>query len=304
MVDGSTIAFVTIFTLESAAIIIGNTFTIVVFWNHKLRLKRTCFLLINLALADLIVGITEAVVLVTNKIPNFEEKQTTRIQHPSVVFYTFGSSTSVVFLALISLERVYAVLWPLRHRVTSPRAYTYSITLVWVAGCCTAGLSLLAASDSKVDTAFANVTFHLFLLISLFIILLSYLVIRSRLNSASTELQFHNKKLTERNLRISKTLFIVVSVSLMFWLPAFVVYFIREFCWQCFSPIVFPLVNALHLANSLVNPFVYSFRMQIFRDTLKKYWKRPRNGNLRAVPHTQHISGLVRFSKGANRLPI
>ena len=86
-----------IFALESAAIIIGNTFTIVVFWNHKLRLKRTCFLLINLALADLIVGITEAVVLVTNKIPNFEEKQTTRIQHPSVVFYTFGSSTSVLF---------------------------------------------------------------------------------------------------------------------------------------------------------------------------------------------------------------
>ena len=90
--------------------------------------------------------------------------------------------------------------------------------------------------------------------------------------------------LTERNLRISKTLFIVVAVSLMFWLPAFVVYFIRELCWQCFPQIVFPLVNALHLANSLINPFLYSFRMQIFRNTLKKYWKRPRNGNLGAVP--------------------
>ena len=40
-----------------------NTFTIFVFWNKRSRIKRTYFLLINLAIADLLVGITELTVL-------------------------------------------------------------------------------------------------------------------------------------------------------------------------------------------------------------------------------------------------
>ena len=284
MLDAGTITLIVIFALESAAIIIGNTFTIFVFWTQKLRLKRTCFLLINLAIADLLVGIVEAVVLVTSKISKAEGKEVGRNQHPSVVFHAFGSSTSVFFLALISVERVYAVLWPFRHRTTSTRVYIYSIIFAWLAGFCMAGLSLLKACDSNVDTAYANVTVHLFLLIALLIILVSFLSICLQLHSRRPELQVHNKKSTERNLRISKTFFMVVAVSLMLWLPAFVVYIVREFCWECIPPIVFPLVNVLHLANSMVNPIVYSFRMQIFKDALRKYWEKLRQNDNTTSP--------------------
>ena len=41
--------------LESVIIIVGNAFTIFVFWKHRNRLKRTSFLLINLAVSDLLV---------------------------------------------------------------------------------------------------------------------------------------------------------------------------------------------------------------------------------------------------------
>jgi len=34
------------------------------------------------------------------------------------------------------------------------------------------------------------------------------------------------------------------------------------------------LVNVLYLANSMVIPFVYSFRMQIFKNALNKRWKK------------------------------
>ena len=120
------IAFIVIFALEAAVIIIGNVFTILVFKTHSgLHLKRTSLLLINLTAADLLVGIGEVVVLITHKIPGTG----IRSLRPS-----FGSCTSLMFLALISLERVYAVFWPLRHRVTSARAYIFSIFIVWVAG--------------------------------------------------------------------------------------------------------------------------------------------------------------------------
>ena len=63
MPSSTSIFFVVIFALEAIMIVIGNTFTIFVFWNQRSRINRTYFLLINLAIADLLVGITELTVL-------------------------------------------------------------------------------------------------------------------------------------------------------------------------------------------------------------------------------------------------
>ena len=59
---------VVIVTLEITIIVMGNVFTIFVFWTQRLRLKRTFLLLINLAVADSFVGLGEALVLATNTI--------------------------------------------------------------------------------------------------------------------------------------------------------------------------------------------------------------------------------------------
>ena len=186
----------------------------------------------------------------------------------------FASCTSLMFLAVVSLERVYAVLWPLRHRVRRMQAYVFSIVTIWGAGLCIAGLSLLTIYHAKVDILYAIVASDVLLLISLIIICASYFSIRSRLNHTTTSLQVPHKRSLEHNARLSKTLYIVVAVSLTLWLPPFVVYTIKIFCWKCFSQIWLWLVNVLYLANSMVNPFVYSFRMQIFKNALKKRWKK------------------------------
>ena len=58
---------------------------------------------------------------------------------------------------------------------------------------------------------------------------------------------------------------------------------IKDFC-SCFSLAAARLVIVLLLGNSMVNPFVYSFRMPIFQGALKKFWKRhQQNIELRAV---------------------
>lgn len=44
------------FAVESLAIIVGNSVTIAVFWKQRLTLKRTRYLLINLSVADLLIG--------------------------------------------------------------------------------------------------------------------------------------------------------------------------------------------------------------------------------------------------------
>ena len=79
-----------------------------------------------------------------------------------------------MFLALISLERFYAVLWSLRHRLTSTRACIYSIVIVRLAGFSMAGLWLLIIYQTKEDAMFASVTIDAFLSICLLIICASY----------------------------------------------------------------------------------------------------------------------------------
>ena len=291
MLNATATVFIVIFALEAVVIIIGNVFTIFVFWTQRFRLKRTCFLLINLAVADILVGIAEAVDLTINTISN-PGKETEKFQSLSWPLEVFGSSTSVFFLALISLERVYAVLWPLRHRVTNTRTYIYSIVIVWVAGLCFAGLSVLTIYYAEVDTVYATVTVTIasFLFISLLVICASYLTIRSRLQCGTPELEDHKHKSMEQSLRISRTFFIVIAVSLVFWLPAFVAVTIIHIC-SCVPPTAVQLVTVLHLGNSMVNPFVYSFRMPIFKDALRKCWrKRRENIHVRDVPRKDRKS--------------
>ena len=272
LLSTTTIVLVVIVAIEVTIIVMGNAFTIFVFWTHRLRLKRTFLLLINLAVADLFVGLGETLGLAINAILN-GGNEILKIESPWWAFQAFSSSTSVAFLALISLERVYSVLWPFRHRVTSTRVYVYSIVIVWGTGVCMSGMWLLTIYHN--DKLYASVAYSLTLFTSLLVICASYLTIRSRLQSTAPGHCFEVHRLqasTENTRRMSKTFFIVIAVSLVFWLPAFVMVTTEEFC-SCFSPLVAWYVTVLQLANSMINPVVYSFRMSIFQDALKKCWR-------------------------------
>ena len=280
MLNSTAITFIIIYVLEAVFIVIGNSFTIFVFWKQRLYQKQTCFLLINLAVADLLVGISEPIVLSTGEFDKMTAVpgKKARGVNPSIALQHFASSTSVFFLALVALQRAYAVVYPLRHRVTNTRVYIYGVVIVWVVGLCTGALSLLSMYHRNVEKSYVTLSIHICLFIALLVIFASYIKIHNRLRSTSAEIAPHSNRSTEHNVRLSRTMFIVIAASLVFWLPAFVVYNIREFCQQCFSTPVLWFVNALHFANSMVNPFVYTFRMPIFKDALKKFWfKRRQN---------------------------
>ena len=185
--------FIGIFITEAIVIIIGNTFTIFVFWTQRAHLKRTCFLLISLAVADLLVGVREPIVLATDKFEKMtsREKKEDRTISPSAAFQVLGSSASVLFLALISLERVFAVLSPLRHRVTSTRPYICTIVITWAAGFCMAAISFLETYHRQVGRVYAGAVIHSCLFVSVLVICRSYLTIRTRLHSAAPDLQAH-----------------------------------------------------------------------------------------------------------------
>ena len=192
------------------------------------------------------------------------------------------SNSSVYLLALVSLERAFAVLWPIRHRITNSRVYIYSIVIAWVVGLVFFAFILLSFHLSELKGEYVLVASRISLLISMLIIWASYLSIRTRLRArSSATVDNHMQGSRERNLQLAKTLYITIATSLVFWMPGFVVYSTRGFCPSCFSaPQVFWLVDAMHMANSMVNPLAYSFRMQIFKGALNKF-RRKRRQNVR-----------------------
>ena len=75
------LARIIVVLIEGSLICIGNAFTIFVFWNQKQSLKRAYYLLLNLALADFLVGATEMIVIVTETIPRRNLSLLTEVWH-------------------------------------------------------------------------------------------------------------------------------------------------------------------------------------------------------------------------------
>ena len=134
MSDTASVVVLAFTTVVSLIIVSANIFTIYVFWKHCAKLKGHSYLLINLAFADLLVGSIEAIVLATSDIPRKLGKESLIKGTPFEPILRLSQISSffasIFFLVLISLERAYALIYPLRHRVLSMKSYHWSVIVV------------------------------------------------------------------------------------------------------------------------------------------------------------------------------
>ncbi len=273
------IVFCLLLSTASIFICIGNAFTIFVFLQKRFSLQRAYYLLLNLTVVDLLVGAVEVISLATRSAPLFSEPSRGRhIYYNSYVllFLTIlFSSTSLFSLAVIFLERVYAVLWPLRHRTLNTRVYFGGITFAWTAGICVTVVFMLPYFQQVVDPRPSTIAVNVTFLLSLSVVCASYMIIRNRLNRTVPIFDSQKRRNFARNIKLSKTLFIVIALSLICWLPAVVLYTVLDVCPNCMLDIVtvMLIVTALHLANSVVNPVVYSYRMPMFKEALRTLFR-------------------------------
>ena len=247
---------------QGLCIFTGNFITMIVFWIHRYKLKRTSFLLINLAVADLLAGLTQAAIAAK--------------AHPQTIsadiltcFQAAFLAASVLFLVSISLERAYALIYPLRHRVTSTTAYINTIIIVWLIAV-TWGASCLLVVFDIFEFKFYIGAFSVTVFIGLVTICLCYVAIQAKLRQESTVIDpANNRHNAERNTKLSKTFCIVISASVALWVPGLVfscIYFI--FPW--YSVIMNYVSFILHQTNSLLNPIIYSLRMPFFKESFKR----------------------------------
>ena len=272
------IGWLTVFMTESVAIVIVNFLTIIVFIKTRGLRKRSMYLVINLAVADMFVGGYVGVLNFFNTGVgcNFWQENLSYfgLRHNAIyaLYYTF-ILTSITNLAAISLERLHATFRPFKHRLIKKWVFGGAVALIWVtAGLYSTAYQVIWKLGDEIQVLYLVVSLYTFISICLYFILVSYVSIAVKINCGARP-QRHGA--ASRDNKLTKTLFIVTVVSLMLFLPYIFWSYLFRLHYSLFSSLssstYFQLHNAflfLYFANSLVNPILYAFRIPEFKRAL------------------------------------
>ena len=266
----------TILNIEAVAMVTMNTLTIIIYLKERTLRKRSMYLVINLAVADMFVTYNMIVeILPLGNICNFwtitlhKSLGISEIVITSLLF--FFPTASVTSLTAISLERMHATFRPFKHRLIKKKMFGAAVAGVWFTAALSTAIALSALRlDITAIFFYVQAAHSLFLFGCLCIILVSYLSIAIKVYCGTHP---HHHCATSRARKLTKTLFIVTIVSLILVLPYNIVRRSGEGLETIFHQIRrnFYLMESffcLFLANSFINPLLYALKMPGFERAL------------------------------------
>ena len=261
----------TSYGVVSILIIVANTVAVAAFIKTKPRRKHTHYFLINLSIADLIVGAISVPLFVSYLVDPKIWTQSLALPmiHSSVDI--LSGLTSVFTLTVVSVERLIAVSIPYKFRMIPRKAYFLCIAATWFLSGCVAAISI-AFYLRVVKEAFYTVVI-LSLSLSLCVVCFAYTAIVFKINQKNNSAKSCKNMTVER--RLSITLLFVTAIFIISWLPFQLIFILVHFCKTCSFPInmVF-FIKFLHYSNSFMNTAVYSFRIPEFKEAIIELCRR------------------------------
>lgn len=237
----------------------GNTLSLFILFRTRLR-KRPHFLLISLAVADLLVGSCAIPTYLITIISG--QKLASKLVSDLVDMFT--GFASVFTLAAISVERACAIVRPLRHRQLNISSYLVAIVTPWVLS--------LSVTITRVLLGFALLSIHQFL--GVIITSLSTPLLISCLAHCTiwktNRARFVNNFRQKNEARFSKTVLLITGTFFLTWMPFQVLVIVLTLCFSCrnvSAPVIFG-IKLLQFSNSAVNFFIYCLRLQSYRRAL------------------------------------
>lgn len=261
---------ISFYSVEALAIILGNVLIILAFWRKRFILRRTSYILMNLAVADLLVGFGQVTyvaffVLFTQN----NEVGIVGLYLAGMPLWTLSSVASLSFLMVVSLESLCSIWWPLHHRISRTIWYYVAIGLVWTIALVFSVFNTIYSGNDPgavISRLIVERILSFYGIVLVCIICISYVAIWCK-----TVLRSPNNRNgpIDENTKLAVTLFVVSSVSLFAWIPHFVMNLIELLCEPCVVNSTAHLFGSiLFYANSLANPIVYSLRMPEIRREL------------------------------------
>ena len=256
--------WLTVFVVELAVISIINGFTILTFARNRHLRKRTTYLIISLTIADLFVG-TVTVPLPIYKSMTFERGSGFGWGKFILLFWMAVFITcSLLHLALLSLERLHATLFPFRHCLMLDWVYFKAVVCIWFLAVfpASAGAALYLNASQAIQYVWASP-----IIAVLFTVIVSYVIIALNVKRKAPP---YSSGAVSSDRKLTVTILVVIFLSSLAFLPYFLDAVIgisiklRGLSAEAQFNIQESL-NVLIYANSFVNPLVYTLRMKEFR---------------------------------------
>ena len=261
------VASCAVFALEAVLIVAGNLLTIVLFaWNKNLR-KKSLFLVINMAFADLMLG-TVGIPLYIYDIGAayllWAAKMSTSFYNSLKVADTIFAQASLISAVLISIERFYAIYWPLKHRTLSMRAYCIVIFMVWT-------LTAIVTTIISLACVLISCNYAFYVWIPYAVTLLSIVCgcnigIWRKFHRGRMASQQQNRAV--QNKRLTNTLLFVSIIALISWLPLITGNLLVVSGVSLLVNPYFFIFDILNYSNSFLNPVVYALQISEYRQAL------------------------------------
>ena len=253
-----------IFSLLSVFTVVGNLLAIVLFVVNKRLRKKSLFLVINMAFADLMLGALLIPLFIYIRLGIDFYKLWTRNVNLSLTYfyetvYFISLAASLLCATFISCERFYAIYRPFKHRTLTVRTYRIVIFTLWTLAALNSSLGILIPLKLQVHSRFSSG------LILIIIICGCNIAIWRKFQHGNIASQQQNRNL--QNERLTKTLLFVSILALLCWLPVIIVLNLNDLGvsipWRWFVIAIF-----LNYSNAFVNPVVYALRIPEFRQAL------------------------------------
>lgn len=245
--------------------------------NKNLRSPFT-LLIANLAVTDLIVG---ALVEPLSINTHYREAQGLSISMSwfSQSVYFLCCTASLLSLAALTVDRYLAITKPLWYRAnTSYLRVGIAAALVWIFSSCFTSLFFIVGFVAYAFV-FANIT----MFCTIFIFFFSYIRIFQYAKNQIAQIdQMHDSQSEQNKARqraivmenkLTKTYLIMLAVFLSCYIPSCIMIYLMNLCHTCSCELIHWLRD-FHFVfitlNSLINPFLYAFRLPNFKSAVKR----------------------------------
>ena len=267
------IALCSAFVIEAVLIVFGNVLTIVLFALKKRLPKKSLFLVVNMAFADVILGAVSLpffvffvflVVGLPYQLRSISYDLQLVLDSFYVAFDVIFSQASVMSAVFISCERFYAVNWPLKHRTLSSKAYAFIITIIWTLAIIAGAVYFLMERlfSAKAALSVWAVVLH----IIVFTLCVCNIGIWRKFQKRNVAFSQQNR--TVQNQRLTKTLLFVSAAAVLSWIPFVTLYHLIMVHEVSVSMKVFYFAIFLNYSNYFINPVVYALLIPEFRQSL------------------------------------
>ncbi|XP_019966430.1 trace amine-associated receptor 1-like [Paralichthys olivaceus] len=269
----------------SVVTICGNLLVIISIVYFKQLHTPTNYLILSLAVADLLVGVLVFPFSMAFTVTScwYHEGLFCKVRGS---FDVTLSTASILNLCCISIDRYYAVCQPLRYKTKiNNRVIAIMILVSWgIAALIGIGLIIAGFNQGKceesclidalISTTLACIfSFYIPVIIMLCIYLKIFLVAQRQAYSIQQSTACQSTKsgagISKMERKATKTLATVMGVFLLCWTPYFLCIIFQPLTYSVTPIAVIEALNWLTLSNSMLNPFIYAFFYTWFRSAFR-----------------------------------